>query len=265
MKKISLLTVTLLMVLIFATQSPAAPQLGRVQNGNQRDRVCFYQDIHYAGWEDCFSPGDEVGDLRGRKNQISSVRVYGRARVVVYDSTDFRGSQAEFSNDVPDLGLRALGGRTWSDHIESFRVVDERGYNPPPPPPVVSQPFPFPRGGGRDEQPIRINEGVCVYERPNFQGRGQCFAPGEDIRDLGRVRDLNNRISSIRVFGGARAIIFRDIQFRGENSMIDGDIPDLSRVRMRGGIGWNDQISSIEILRRGNNGRGRGRGPWWGR
>jgi hypothetical protein len=261
MKKLSLLTVTLLMVLCFAPQSPAAPQLGRVQNGgNQRDRVCFYQDIHYAGWEDCFSPGDEVGDLKGRKNQISSIRIYGRARVVVYDSTDFRGSTAEFSNDTPDLGLRSLGGRTWSDHIESFRVVDERGYNPPPPPVVVQPaPFPYPRGGGREQT---INEGICVYERANFQGRSQCFAPGEDIRDLARVSGMNNRISSIRVFGGARAIIYRDIQFRGENSMVDGDISDLSRVRLRGNYGWNDQISSIEVLRRGNNGRGRGRGPW---
>jgi hypothetical protein len=257
MKKLSLLTVTLLMVLCFAPQSPAAPQLGREQNNNQRDRVCFYQDIHFQGWEDCFNPGDEIGDLKGRKNQISSIRIFGRARVIVYDSTDFRGSQAEFSSDVPDLGLRSLGGKTWSDHIESFKIGGERGNTPPPPPQPA--PAPFPRGREpQGREPRTISEGVCVYEGAHYEGRAMCFGPNEDLRDLGRVSGFNNRISSIRVFGGAQAIIYRDIQFRGESFAVNNDISDLSRLRMRAGRGWDDQISSIQIERRGF-GRGRGR------
>ena len=78
-KTVSLITVTFLFVIWFAPSSSA--QIGR----DNRDRVCFYQDIHFRGWEQCYQAGDEMTDLRGQKNAISSIRIYGRARVIVYD------------------------------------------------------------------------------------------------------------------------------------------------------------------------------------
>src|SRR5262245_21478861 len=119
MKRLLMIAAATLMVPGFLSRSEAA-QFGRVE----RDRVCFYQDIHYRGWEKCFSPGDELSDLNRDKNSISSIRVYGRARVVVFDNENFNGNAAEFANDVPDLALRSMNGsRTWNDRIESLRVV----------------------------------------------------------------------------------------------------------------------------------------------
>src|SRR5439155_23343641 len=104
------------------------PQSGARERVQTRDRVCVYQDVRYVGWEQCYNVGDEVQNLGNRKKAISSIRVFGRARVIVYEDPEFKGHSTEFSGDVADLGLRALaGGHTWNDQIESLRVVEE-GY-----------------------------------------------------------------------------------------------------------------------------------------
>src|SRR5262249_9470055 len=152
--------------------------------------------------------------------QASSIRIYGRARVIVYSEEGFRGLSNEFTSDVPDLVLRAVpGGHTWNDRVHSLRVISdfERVAPPAPAPgPVVNN---YPRAN--------LREGVCVYEHPDYEGREQCWQPGDEVVDLERGR-LNDRISSIRVFGGARAFLYRDANFRGERLIVDRDIPDLA-------------------------------------
>ena len=254
MKTRLLQALALASVMALSLSAEAAPQVGR----NDRDRVCFYQDIHFQGWEDCYSPGDEVANLRGHRNSISSIRIVGRARVIVFDDDEFRGQAAEFSSDVPDLGLRSLGGsRTWSDRIESFRITS--GFNAPLPGNRGNEGEGRNGGGGRS-----VREGVCVYEGPNFQGRSECWQSGEDARDLGRS-DWSDRITSIRVFGRATAMVYRDVNFRGERLIVDRDIANLSVFQLRGSMNWNDQISSLEVdsANRGNSRRSsRGRPRW---
>src|SRR5262245_59506388 len=88
--------------------------------------VCVFRDINYQGWEQCYDIGDEIADLRSRNNNISSIRVYGRARIVVYEDREFTGNSDEFSSDVPDLGRRSMdGSRTWNDRIDSIEVVSD--------------------------------------------------------------------------------------------------------------------------------------------
>src|SRR5262245_60588794 len=121
MKRPLTFAIAALMVMALYLPSDAGAQFGR---DRERDRVCFYQDIHYQGWEKCYVPGDELSNLRRDGNNISSLRIYGRTRVIVYDNSGFEGASAEFRNDVPDLGLRSVfGSRTWNDRIQSFRVV----------------------------------------------------------------------------------------------------------------------------------------------
>ena len=93
------------------------------ERDRDQDRVCFYQDIQFRGWEQCYAPGDEVIDLRDRKNAISSIRTFGRARVIIYDENQFRGPSLEINSDVPDLDLRSMSGsRSWNDRISSIQV-----------------------------------------------------------------------------------------------------------------------------------------------
>ena len=83
-----------------------------------------------------------------------------------------------------------------------------------------------------------------------------------DVGDLGRSGNWSDRISSIRVFGGAAVVLYRDINFNGESVTIDRDVPDLDQVTARNFRNWNRQASSlaVEDSRRGFPGRGRGRG-----
>src|SRR5688572_31177014 len=102
----------LLIVGLTMVAGPAFAQQGRDRNdardNRDSDRVCLYRDIEYQGPSWCYRPGDELGDLRNRSNEISSIRIFGRARVIVYDQEQFMGVSDEFDMDVPDLRLRAI-------------------------------------------------------------------------------------------------------------------------------------------------------------
>ncbi len=242
-KGLILCTASVVLLMGTMSSSSAAGQ-GRDRD---RDRVCFYQDIHFRGWEQCYYPGDEVIDLRDRKNAISSIRTFGRARVIIYEESRFRGPSLEINSDVADLDLRRMSeARSWNDRIDSIRIAAAF------PPPVAA------RGGDYDDRFDRP-DGICVFENANFRGRSQCFYTGVDIRELGRNGNWNDRISSIQVVGDARAMLYENAGFQGERLVVDRDISDLAVIRLRDGVNWNDQGSSLEV--REDRGRGRGRGP----
>jgi len=245
-------------------QSTSAPEAGRAREETQRGgRVCVYQDSRYQGWEQCYMEGDEVRSLGNHNAAASSLRIFGRAHVTVYDQTDFRGRSTEFASDVPDLSLRAAsGGHTWNDRIESLRVGSDYSSGPN----RNNAPV-FGRDRDRDEdrgQDHEVTDGICVYDRRDFHGRSECWSAGAGIRDLATAGNWSDRISSIRVFGRAYAVAYRDVGFRGENIIIDRDIPDLAELSARKFRNWDRQISSLQIENeRGFPGKGRGRGrPW---
>ena len=252
-------------VVFSLTQLNAAPQFGRRQQDRGQERVCFYKDIQYQGTEQCYRPGDEVTTLQSFRNSVSSIRIYGRALVTVYDETNFNGHSMQFDSSAPDLGQVRLGGsRSWNDKIQSFRVDSEYGYGNgrygnTPYPNQNTYPNQYPNQYPSQQS---ITDGICVYEEPNYQGRSECWSDGERLNDLARADNWSDRISSIRVFGRARAVAYRDIGFRGESLVIDRDLPDLGRVSANSFRNWSHQISSIDI----ESGRpGRGRGWGWGR
>ena len=216
------------------TAAPTFAQQGRDRNDSRdnrdADRVCFYRDVEYQGPSWCYRPGDELADLRNRGNEISSIRIFGRARVIVWDGEEFMGVTDEFDMDVPDLRLRAIEGRrNWNDRIDSFRVIafNRRGRG-----------FGFGRDEDPDNRPAR--DRICVYEDINYGGRSQCWNADEEERNL-NGRGWNDRISSIRVYGRARIEVYRDADYRGQRMRIERDAADL------GAINWSDQISSFQV------------------
>jgi hypothetical protein len=110
---------------------------------------------------------------------------------------------------------------------------------------------------GREQSP---RDGVCFYRDTNFHGDYFCVASGGE---LSRVpEDMNDKITSIRIFGRAEVIVFKDIRFDGGSSRFDVDVRDLK------GEGWNDRISSMRVQfpggygnRRGPSGYGGNRSP----
>jgi len=92
---------------------------------------------------------------------------------------------------------------------------------------------------GRGQLP---RDGVCFYKDPNFRGDYFCVGAGEELVSVGD--DMNDEISSIRIFGGAEVTVFKDVRFQGRSSRFDNDIRDLRSV------GWDDAISSLRVRSR---------------
>jgi hypothetical protein len=89
---------------------------------------------------------------------------------------------------------------------------------------------------GRGELP---RQGACFYKDPNFRGEYFCTGAGENVAAV--PEDMNDEISSIRVFGGAEVTLFKDVRFQGRSSRFEADIRNLKDV------GWDDLISSYRV------------------
>jgi hypothetical protein len=86
--------------------------------------------------------------------------------------------------------------------------------------------------------------GACFYKDSNFRGDYICLRRGENRPAL----NMNDRISSIRVFGAARVSFWIDSNFNGQRGQTSSDIDNLSNWRVPGmNHSWNDRISSIRV------------------
>lgn len=81
--------------------------------------------------------------------------------------------------------------------------------------------------------------GACFYQNANFGGDYFCVQV-DDAYDV-MPEGLNDRISSIRVFGDASVVVYRDPNFRGRSTRFTDDIDNLQFEN------WNDAISSLEV------------------
>jgi hypothetical protein len=107
---------------------------------------------------------------------------------------------------------------------------------------------------GRPSQP---QSGACFYKDPGFQGDYFCVRDGENQPDM--PRGLNDKISSVRIFGNASVMVFQDSRFEGRSAHFDYDVPDLKRE------GWNDLISSFRVAGGWGHQHGNGNGYGYGR
>ncbi len=106
--------------------------------------------------------------------------------------------------------------------------------------------YDHPREWGRPRPP---KTGACFYRDAGFRGDYFCLNRGENWPSM--PPGFNDRISSIRIFRGAQVRIFNDSDFRGVNSRIDRDVPDLRLYHLPTDPSrtWNDRISSISVYR----------------
>ena len=208
---------------------------------DQGDRVCIYKHDNFHGREQCFRPGDAVADLK--QADVESIRVFGHARVMLYENRDFKGRTMEISSDVPNLARVSR-----HDYIGSLRVVPDHAYY------ERSRIDEYPTYGYPGDAVVILrskpagipNEGVCVYEKPHFEGRTQCWSSNTDIGDLS-FGDWKDRISSVRVFGHSRLVGYKDSDFRGERIILDRDVSDLGDIPTRTAGNWNDEIRSMTV------------------
>jgi hypothetical protein len=193
------------------------------QNRPGRDQVCVYEHADYGGWEHCYGPGEAIRDLGNLRNQISSVRITGRAEITLFQHPDFQGHQVTLGNSVPNLNEL----RGWNDETDSLRV-DNAGF------------------AGRQRPGERREDRVCVYQHAGFGGNSRCFDSGDEVPDLRQI-GWNDGISSIRTFGRTRVAVYEDAGFQGQRLIVEQDIADLTQISAGGRANWNDRISSLRV------------------
>jgi len=107
-------------------QNDTWPPRGNWHGGNwDRGGACFYKDRNFSGSFFCMRRGEQRSSLEGYGDDISSIRVFGNARVIVFDDRDFRGANGGFRRDVADLrqrGVAQKSGHTWNNRISSLQV-----------------------------------------------------------------------------------------------------------------------------------------------
>lgn len=111
------------------------------------------------------------------------------------------------------------------------------------------------RGRDRDRDDDRRREPrIIVYEHTEYRGKSAVFYPGDapenlsnfTFEDGGRV---NDRISSIRIEGGAEVYLYADPRFRGSVMRLTENARDLTGRMLPGSVSanWNDRISSLRV------------------
>jgi hypothetical protein len=206
-------------VLIFAGVFSTPLEAQRGPDRQNRNQVCFYMDENFRGESFCANLGERVRNVGERFNdRISSIRIFGRADVTVFENENFGGPHRTYAQDIANL-------REWNDRITSFQVSGgERGDE---------------RGGriGNERRDREPRYGACFYVDENFGGQSFCLNSGENVRNVGE--HFNDRITSIRIFGKARVTIFADQNFRGHGQEVNRDSPNLKF--------FNDQVTSIVV------------------
>lgn len=128
------------------------------------------------------------------------------------------------------------GGGIWVDRSckAEFRVLAYRG----------SGPVWFNSGG---HGPADFREGACFFSDANYGGEYFCMKRGESYDSL--PAGFNDRISSVQLYGRARATVFNDSGFRGIRLGLDRSIDNLKRIPKQDDPRktWNDRISSIRV------------------
>lgn len=92
---------------------------------------------------------------------------------------------------------------------------------------------------------------VILYEHADYRGGEIVLRPGDSLENLARNnfengRRANDRISSIRVEGGAEVMVYTDAKYRGSALRVTHDVRDLAESDRRGPQ-FNDRISSLRV------------------
>src|SRR5512146_1522208 len=98
------------------------------QFGNARPNsgACFYTDYNFRGQSFCMNAGQDASNMpSGFNDRIRSIRVFGRAQVIYFNDSLFRGASGSTSRDITDLRqypLPDVPSKNWNTRISSIRI-----------------------------------------------------------------------------------------------------------------------------------------------
>ncbi len=180
-------------------------------NRDRRSGACFFKDADFRGESFCADAGQRVSQVpEGFRDRISSVRIFGRTEVTVYQDRNFGGPSLRLRDDVANLqSYQVSPGHSWNDRISS------------------------------------IDGGACFYKEANFQGERFCVDKGERVYNV--PTGFGDRISSVRIFGRTEVTLYQDTNFGGHNLRLRNDVNNLQSYQVAPGHSWNDRVSSIKV------------------
>ena len=189
----------------------------------RRGGACFFKDIDFGGEKFCVRPGERMAMVPpGFNDHISSVRIFGRTEVTLYQGRDFQEPSIRIREDVANLQrFQVQPGHSWNDRISSVEVASMRD------------------PGDWDR------EGACFFKDENFRGEKFCVEKGDRMAQV--PRGFSDRISSVRLYGRATVVVFQDADFRGRKLEIRDDVVNLQSFQVSPGHSWNDRVSSIRV------------------
>jgi hypothetical protein len=113
-------------VVAYGGSGPTWWNSGGGRPGNKpRDGACFFTSANYTGNYFCQSRGTTLNVPAGFNDAISSIQVYGRVNITIYNDADFRGFSAVTRQSIPDLRawqVQGYNNKSWNNRISSMRL-----------------------------------------------------------------------------------------------------------------------------------------------
>src|SRR6266404_2907220 len=225
-------------------------------NRDRRSGACFFKDADFRGESFCADAGQRVSQVpEGFRDRISSVRIFGRTEVTVYQDRNFGGPSLRLLDDVANLqSYQVSPGHSWNDRISSIDVGGggrdwdhdrdrdrDRDWDRD-----RDRDHDWDRDRDRDQDRDRDRRGgACFYKEANFQGERFCVDKGERVYNV--PTGFGDRISSVRIFGRTEVTLYQDTNFGGHNLRLRNDVNNLQSYQVAPGHSWNDRVSSIKV------------------
>jgi len=189
----------------------------------RRGGACFYRDTDFRGEKFCLGPGERVAQVPpGFNDAISSVRVFGRTEITVYQNRDYGEPSLHLREDVANLqSYQVSPGHSWNDRISSIEVMRFR------------DPGEYDR------------DGACFFKDADFRGDKFCVQRGDRMDRM--PPGFNDSISSVRLYGRVWVMVYQNSNFDGPSLRLQQDCSNLQSYQIRPGHSWNDRVSSIEV------------------
>lgn len=218
---------------------------------DRRSGACFFTDANFGGEKFCMREGERMAQVpEGFNDRISSIRIFGRTEITVYQNRDFGGPNLRLREDVPNLQSYQISpGHSWNDRVSSVEISrghgwdhDGGGYRD--------------RDGDRDRYQDRDRDrdrpdaewnrdGACFFKEADFRGEKFCVQRGDRVNQV--PSGFGDHISSVRIFGRVTVTVYQDQNFGGANLRLQQDVSNLQSYQVKPGHSWNDRISSIKV------------------
>jgi hypothetical protein len=243
-------------LLLLAACVPAGPMAGqrqpRERDHANRGRVILYDAANFQGPAIVLYPGDRLPDF-GRQffddgttanDRVSSIMIDGDVELSLFVDAQYQGDALVTRDSISNLANHPGPSRrgNWNDIASSATVTAVRDRRAR-----------WAEGTGRGE--VR-GPRVELYSESDYRGSRIVLSPGDKIQNLARAgfeddTPANDRISSIRISGGAVVNVYEHANFQGGHLLIDESQPNLGLTMLGPNRrNWNDAISSVAVTTR---------------